>query len=143
MSVVDRVKWFRNRANRDRAVEQKEVVDCEFSRTITSFEKNSTAWKTVETKDKPRSGKAAYAHLKSAMYTKLAVNCTTLHLSAPMASEKDRLAEEEEAIAELARKGRLNQKVSDSWKVSFAVFVEHQSAEFVKGLSSCHIVLLF
>jgi hypothetical protein len=51
------------------------------------------------------------------MYMKLASNCTTLHLSAPGASEKDRLAEEEEAIAELVRKGRLNQEPSDSWKV--------------------------
>jgi hypothetical protein len=125
-------------------VEQKELVDCEFSRTTTSFKKNSTAWQTVKTNSEPRSGKAAYAHLKSAMYTKLASNCTALHLSAPGASEKDRLAEEEEATAELMRKGRLNQKPSDSWKVrGFAVFFGTDRLKLVLGLSSRHIVLLF
>ncbi|KAJ7645720.1 hypothetical protein B0H17DRAFT_878467, partial [Mycena rosella] len=45
--AVDRVKWFRDRAKRDRAVEQKETVEAEFGRTIKSFTQSATAWKTL------------------------------------------------------------------------------------------------
>jgi hypothetical protein len=115
--IVDRVKWFRDRANRDRAVEQKELVDVEFARKIKAFEKNTAAWKMIDSSSVPRSGQAAYTHLKELMYAKLAEDCRMVHLSAPGHSEKDRVAEEAATLAELRKKGLLNQQPSDSWKV--------------------------
>ncbi|KAJ7603599.1 hypothetical protein B0H17DRAFT_899078, partial [Mycena rosella] len=72
---VDRVRWFRDRANRDRAVEQKETVEAEFGWTIKSFTQSATAWKTLESMSEKNSGRAAYAHLKDLMYTELARQC--------------------------------------------------------------------
>ncbi|KAJ6543417.1 hypothetical protein DFH09DRAFT_1367992 [Mycena vulgaris] len=115
---LDRVKWFRDRANRDRAVEQKELVEVEFGRTVASFKKSAEAWKTLEVGSVPRSGRAAYAHLKDVMYTKLAETCMQVHASAPVRSETDRVEEEKDALAELTRKGQLNQTISDSWKLA-------------------------
>ncbi|KAJ7457692.1 hypothetical protein FB451DRAFT_1508928 [Mycena latifolia] len=112
---LDRVKWFCDRANRDRAVEQKETVEEEFGRAIEFFKKSAAVWKALKDESVARSGRAAYAHLKYDMYTKLAEDCATVQASAPGLSEKDAKQEEEEAQAELARKGLLK-KPSDSWK---------------------------
>jgi hypothetical protein len=98
-------------------VEQKETVEAEFERTIESFRKYATAWKTIGDESEPRSGRAAYAAHKVAMYSQLATDCVAAFASAPGLSEKDRVEEEEAATAELERKGLLNQKLSDSWKV--------------------------
>lgn len=102
-------------------MEQKETVEEEFCRTIESFNKNSAAWKTLELRSVPSSGRAAYAHLKQVMYTKLAENCTTTYASAPALSEKDCEEEEKIALAELKRKGLLNKELSDNWKVRFEI----------------------
>ncbi|KAJ7724933.1 hypothetical protein DFH07DRAFT_971050 [Mycena maculata] len=95
---MDSIKWFRDRANHDRAVEQKELVDVEFGRSET------------------HSGERAYAHLKDLMYTKLATDCIKVHLSAPQQVEEERKAEEEEALAELTRKGLSDTTALNSWK---------------------------
>ncbi|KAJ7609366.1 hypothetical protein DFH06DRAFT_1346392 [Mycena polygramma] len=113
---MDRAKWCRDRANRDRAVEQKELLEEEFPRTIESFRKNAAAFRAIAGMNVSRSGRAAYAHLKDVMYTKLAEDCIELHKSAPGLAEKDREAEEAAAEEELRKKGRLNQKLSDSYK---------------------------
>ncbi|KAJ7073391.1 hypothetical protein B0H15DRAFT_963765 [Mycena belliarum] len=118
---LDRVKWFRDRANRDRAVEQKETVEEEFRRTIASFNKNASAWKALEDGSSPRSGRAAYAHLKHVMYMQLAEECLAVQNSAEALSEKDRIAEEAFAAAELKKKGLSNAQVSDNWRVGFGL----------------------
>ncbi|KAJ7438439.1 hypothetical protein B0H11DRAFT_1752754, partial [Mycena galericulata] len=115
---VDRVKWFRDRADRDRAVEQKELVEIEFGRTITSFVKNAAAWKKIQLGSSAASGHAAYARLKDLMYTQLALDCVAVHASVERHLEKDRLAEEAAEDAELKRKGLLNKEGSTNWEVS-------------------------
>ncbi|KAJ7261480.1 hypothetical protein C8J57DRAFT_1634447 [Mycena rebaudengoi] len=113
---LDRVKWFRDRGHRDRAVEQKDIVEEEFSRTTASFTATATAWKAIEAASLPRSGRAAYAHLKDEMYTKLAAACFKVHESAPGVSEQDKVDEEVAQATELKKKGLLNTTPSDSWK---------------------------
>lgn len=103
-------------------MEQKELVDIEFGRTMTSFEKYAVAWREISNRSRDRSGEAAYAHLKDLMYTSLADDCRVVHRLAPGESEKDRVAEEAAELAELKRKGLLNQKISDRWQVTF-IFV--------------------
>ncbi|KAJ7453629.1 hypothetical protein B0H11DRAFT_1740870 [Mycena galericulata] len=115
---LDRVKWFRDRADRDRAVEQKELVEIEFGRTITSFVKNAAAWKKIQLGSSAASGHAAYARLKDLMYTQLALDCVAVHASVERHLEKDRLAEEAAEDAELKRKGLLNKEGSTNWEVS-------------------------
>ncbi|KAJ7213692.1 hypothetical protein C8J57DRAFT_1602006 [Mycena rebaudengoi] len=119
---LDRVKWFRDRATRDRAVEQKEIVEEEFSRTAASFTKYATTWRAIEVASGPRSGRAAYAHLKDDMYTKLAAACVKIYQSAPGLAEEDRVKEEAEQAAELKKKGLLNTKPSDSWKACLSFY---------------------
>ncbi|KAK6992758.1 hypothetical protein R3P38DRAFT_141697 [Favolaschia claudopus] len=113
---LQRVKWFRDRASYDRALEQKELVEEEFKRTIRSFKSHAAAWKTIRDRSEPRSGEAAYAHLKSRMYTRLAEDCEKLQASAPSLADKDRIQEEKEAADELKKKGLLNKELSVNWE---------------------------
>ncbi|KAJ7238440.1 hypothetical protein C8J57DRAFT_1478667 [Mycena rebaudengoi] len=113
---LDRVKWFRDRGHRDRAVEQKDIGEEEFSRTTASFTATATARKAIEATSLPRSGRAAYAHLKDEMYTKLAAASFKAHESAPGVSEQDKMDEEVAQAAELKKKSLLNTTPSDSWK---------------------------
>ncbi|KAJ7035891.1 hypothetical protein C8F04DRAFT_954397 [Mycena alexandri] len=114
---IDRVKWFRDRANRDRAVEQVELVEVKVDRTIKSFEKNAEVWKTLETRSVTGSGKAAYAHVKSLMYSKLATECAATWAKAGECLKKDEAAELKGAEEELREQGLLNAKYSVDWKV--------------------------
>ncbi|KAF8326718.1 hypothetical protein F5887DRAFT_925190 [Amanita rubescens] len=47
---MDRVKWFRDRAARDRAREEKEILECEFERAQRSFSEMAKAWKALAKK---------------------------------------------------------------------------------------------
>jgi len=71
---VDRVKWFRDRAARDRAREEKEILDEEFRRTVVSFTQMADVWLKLA-KDSQRRGFSSYAHEKSDMYCLLASGC--------------------------------------------------------------------
>jgi hypothetical protein len=44
---VDRVKYFRDRAARDRAKEEKEILEAEMDRIVTSFSYMKTAWHKI------------------------------------------------------------------------------------------------
>ena len=74
--VVDRVKWFRERASRDRQREEAEILEAEFQRTVISHSRMADVWCKLATNCGPRLGAAAYAWKKHAMYTELAKNCT-------------------------------------------------------------------
>ncbi|KAF8057825.1 hypothetical protein FPV67DRAFT_1455922 [Lyophyllum atratum] len=71
---MDRVKWFRDRAARDRAREEKEILEEEFRRSIASFHRMSEVWSELASK-KPAPGYTAYCHKQAAMYSSLASDC--------------------------------------------------------------------
>ena len=73
--LVDRVKWFRDRAARDRAQEEKEILEAEFCRTIRSFTKMSDVWSKLATKNASKHSNAAYARKQAALYHALAEDC--------------------------------------------------------------------
>ena len=49
-SLVDRVKYFRDKAARDHAKEEKELLEAEMDRTVTSFRCMKVAWQAVADK---------------------------------------------------------------------------------------------
>jgi len=49
-SLVDRVKYFRDKAARDRAKEEKELLEAEMDRTVTSFRCMKVAWQAMADK---------------------------------------------------------------------------------------------
>lgn len=71
---MDRVKWFRDRADRDRFREEVEILEAEFQRTVISFGRMSEVWSQMAT-DATGPGSAAYAHRKAAMYKGLEEEC--------------------------------------------------------------------
>lgn len=127
MLLVDRVKWFRDRANLQRAKEQAELVDVEFDRTITAFEKSASAWKILHSECMPGSGEASYAHNKYLMYIMLAQHCSAAKVKAPGLSEKDEEDELAKALDLLKKKKKSNQELPEDWEVSGARFFRWQS----------------
>jgi phage-related minor tail protein len=73
---VDRVKWFHARAARDHAQEEKDTLEEEFQQSAESFDKMSKVWKELSRRSQDSMGAAAYASKQSAMYSKLAVDCS-------------------------------------------------------------------
>ncbi|KAJ7026207.1 hypothetical protein C8F04DRAFT_896642, partial [Mycena alexandri] len=57
---LDRVKWFRYRALLERAKEEKETLEEEFSRAVLSFHKSAEIWRALAT-SAGGGGKRAYA----------------------------------------------------------------------------------
>jgi hypothetical protein len=76
---VDRVKWFRDRAARDRAREELEILKAEFERTKLSFTKMSDVWTTLAAKDATCRSSAAYAHKQASLYDALAEDCRKMY----------------------------------------------------------------
>ena len=74
ITVVDRVKWFRDRADRERFREEVEILEAEFERTITSFNRMSDIW-TQLASGVTGPGSAAYAQRKAVMYQGLVEEC--------------------------------------------------------------------
>ena len=74
--IVSRVKWFRERAARDHAQEEKEILEEEFRRTQVSFERMSEVWKDLATRAANDVGAAAYASKQASMYCELARDCS-------------------------------------------------------------------
>ena len=77
--LVDRVKWFRDRAARDRAKEEKEILEAEFGHTIRSFTKMSDIWSKLAAKNVSKHGNAAYAQKQAVLYHALAEDCRTTY----------------------------------------------------------------
>ena len=72
---VDRVKWFRDRADRDRVREEVEILEAEFERTVLSHTRMADVW-TQLAGAASGPGAAAYAHKKTCMYRGLAKECS-------------------------------------------------------------------
>jgi hypothetical protein len=85
---VDRVKWFRERANRDRLREETEILEAEFERTTASHTCMANVWNQLADRCIRNPGAAAYACKKVAMYTQLAAECTHMYQDAKRAVAK-------------------------------------------------------
>ena len=78
---MDRVKWFRDRAARDRAREEKEILECEFDRAQHSFSKMAEAWKKLAKKVSP-GGYRSYAYRQASMYDAFNSHCRDMYTKA-------------------------------------------------------------
>jgi hypothetical protein len=72
---VDRVKWFRDRSLRNRAREEREILEEEFKRTIRSYSYLQSVW-VSQAENQSSLGSRAYAHKQAAMMERLARECT-------------------------------------------------------------------
>jgi hypothetical protein len=83
------VKWFRDRATRDRFKEEKEILEAEFERTIQSRSRLADTWSQLATNHaSERPGAAAYASQQSSMYSELGDDCRVLYKRAQKKAEE-------------------------------------------------------
>ena len=75
-SAVDRVKYFRDRSARNRAREEKEILESEMARTTRSFVFMQKAWNEIGTRDHESRAFAhsGYAYKQAELYARLASN---------------------------------------------------------------------
>ena len=78
---MDRVKWFRDRAARDQAQEEKEILECEFEHAQCSFSRMAEAWKTLAKQSAPQ-GYCAYVCRQASMYDAFNIHCRDLSTKA-------------------------------------------------------------
>ncbi|KAJ7710868.1 hypothetical protein B0H17DRAFT_1324341 [Mycena rosella] len=103
---MDRVKWFRDRALRDRAVEEEETLEEEFKRAILWFAKTELIWEKMGD-DAEEAGAKAYAYKQAAMFHKLGGDCAKAYADAPGLAAQDRMQDEAKEAAECAEADRL------------------------------------
>lgn len=72
---MDKVKWFRERADRDRFREEVDILEAEFERTIISHSRMAEVWSELATKCS-LPGATAYAYKKAEMYQGLSKECS-------------------------------------------------------------------
>ncbi|KAF7367681.1 hypothetical protein MSAN_00831800 [Mycena sanguinolenta] len=101
---LDRVKWFRDRALLQRAQEERETLEEEFSRTRVAFHSSARIWSALA-EDASRPGRKAYAEKQSSMYSALAERCFVARGKLPVlvAADLEKKRKKEEAAAEKAR----------------------------------------
>ena len=75
--IVDRIKWFRDRATHDRAHEEKEILECEFKRSLCFFSKMADTWTELAKQD-ILTGYCSYAYRQASMYNGLHSQCQHL-----------------------------------------------------------------
>ena len=71
----DRVHWFRERAAIGHLIEEVELLEEEFRRTISSFTVMADTWAKLATTNLKKAGFSSYAYRTSAMYKQLAEDC--------------------------------------------------------------------
>ncbi|KAJ6526481.1 hypothetical protein DFH09DRAFT_1095195 [Mycena vulgaris] len=98
---LDRVKWFRDRAIRDRAVEEEEALEAEFGRSIAWFQKKSSIWECIaEEGTEEEAGWRVYAYKQGAMYRGFAEHCVQQWGNVPaLVAEDLRVEEEKQRLA--------------------------------------------
>ena len=71
---MDRVRWFRDRSARDRAREEKEILEEEMNRTVKFFRYMQDVWGRLANTTTPGQGPghSAYSNKQSFMYARLA-----------------------------------------------------------------------
>ncbi|PPQ76396.1 LOW QUALITY PROTEIN: hypothetical protein CVT26_015366 [Gymnopilus dilepis] len=73
-SQMDRVKYFRDRSLRNRAREEKDILEEEFKRTICSYQALQLAWTSQAAKTSSL-GSKAYAHRQAGIFERLGQEC--------------------------------------------------------------------
>jgi hypothetical protein len=73
--LVERVKWFRDRADRDRKQEEKAKLETDFDLTIKHHAAMSKCWLELSHMPSHRPGAAAYAARHARIYADLADSC--------------------------------------------------------------------
>ncbi|KAH9830166.1 uncharacterized protein C8Q71DRAFT_717239 [Rhodofomes roseus] len=79
--AVDRVQWFRAKAEMTRANEEVNKLHAEFKRTILGFKNMSKAWEAVSTKKDLSRGAQVYAWKKADMFSKMSLQCANAFAS--------------------------------------------------------------
>jgi hypothetical protein len=75
--VVNRVRWFRAKADVERWEEEERILRKEFEFTYHTFKFLSEAWiKTITTRSDAAPGYVAYAHERAEMFEKMANDCS-------------------------------------------------------------------
>ena len=85
---MDRVKWFRERANRDRVQEETEILEADFERTVISHSRMANVWTQMADQCTQQPGAAAYARKKAVMYRNLSNEASTLYADAKEEADK-------------------------------------------------------
>ena len=84
--LVDRVKYFRDRSLRDRAREEREILQEEFKRTTRSYKTLQKAWLNQAEKAL-NPGSRAYAQKQAEMLRRLSESCTKQYARASEKAE--------------------------------------------------------
>jgi hypothetical protein len=81
---VDRVKYFRDRSARNRAREEKEILESEMARTTLSFEVTYEAWSEIGKREMEKTAfaRAAYAYKQAEIYARLAEDSKAIQAKA-------------------------------------------------------------
>ncbi|KAJ7504835.1 hypothetical protein B0H11DRAFT_2343124 [Mycena galericulata] len=121
---MERVRWFRDRALRDRAVEEAETLEKEFERAIRWFKNTSEVWEKLGG-NATENGAKAYAYKQATMFAKLGWECEEKYAEAPALAEKDRIAEEKKAQAKAVEEQRVvEEKMAAEGLDEFAAYYE-------------------
>ena len=78
---MDHVKWFRDRSLRDRAREEREILEEEFKRSICTYTLLQSIWIGQAIKE-TQPGSRVYAYKQAAMMERLARDCTEYQANA-------------------------------------------------------------
>lgn len=81
LDLDDRVKWFRERSLRNRAREEREILEEEFRRVICSYDRLRSVWISQGEKQ-TEPGSRAYAYKQAEMLECLSRECTETRIRA-------------------------------------------------------------
>ena len=86
---MDRVKFFRDRSARNRAREEKDILESEMARTTRSFMVTYKAWFEIGKREKKKNAfaRSAYAYKQAEMYARLAEDSKTIQAKAKQKEE--------------------------------------------------------
>ncbi|KAF7334787.1 hypothetical protein MSAN_02365300 [Mycena sanguinolenta] len=116
---MERVKWFRDRALRDRAVEEVALLEEEFTRATEWFKKTAKAWENLgdgSKGDEKKAGWRAYAYKQASMYKMMMAKCVQALRDAPakIKEDEERERKKDEQRAEERKKAK---EVKDAEKL--------------------------
>jgi hypothetical protein len=82
--TVDRVKYFRDRSARNRAREEKEILESEMAQTTLSFMVSYKAWSEIGKQETEKNlfARAAYAYKQAEIYARLAEDSKAIQAKA-------------------------------------------------------------
>ena len=87
INVVDHMKWFRDHAACDCAVEEKEILESEFDHMLHSFSRMAEVWKALAERN-ALAGYHSYVSWQALMYDTFYYQCWDLYLKAHALHQK-------------------------------------------------------